>query len=384
MTPAQAPSSQAEGFPPGDASRAHPLPLTRPSPGVALGLTAALLAHHFGLWAWTAHRRGFPLLEALNQWDSALYGNIITQGYTDPLWAFLPLYPGTVWGLRALLGGGLPPQVVGCVLSSACLLAFVAWASRPEVDAPLTPRTTWGWFFFLYSPASFALHSHHTEGLFLLLSFGALASAWRGRVLLAAGFAALCIWTRNQGMFVALASGLLLLERPGTWGARLWRFATVGAVSLAAVAGLLAFEFYASGDPLAHVHAQRHWNHADSVWSAVRGLWFGNAWHKPGWWLGLRNVFAAVLLAASVALLRGRERGSRPLGVYGLLSLAVMLPQGDLGNAFRFGAVLFPALFLVGDWFAGRPAWLRWSMALLTFWLNHKVTHSFSIHSWAY
>ena len=69
---------------------------------------------------------------------------------------------------------------------------------------------------------------------------------------------------------------------------------------------------------------------------------------------------------------------------YRVLSRVIMLPQGDLGNAFRFGAVLFPLLFLVGDWFAARPEWLRWSVAVLTLWLNHKVTHAFSIGAWAY
>lgn len=46
--------------------------------------------------------------------------------------------------------------------------------------------------------------------------------------------------------------------------------------------------------------------------------------------------------------------------------------------------MLFPLLFLVGDWLAARPAWLRWSVAVLTVWLNHKVTHAFSIGAWAY
>jgi hypothetical protein len=351
---------------------------------VALGLTALMLAHHFGLWAWTSFRRGFPLLTALDRWDSHLYSVIITDGYDPALRAFLPLYPGLVWLLRAALGGTLPPQVLGTVLSTLCLLAFTAWVSRralqPEASSPLTPRTSWGWFFFLYSPASFALHSHHTEGLFVLLSFAALISAWDGRVLWAALFAALCVWTRNQGVFVAVTAATLLAMQPGAWRERLARFALVGAVAFASFLGFLTFQWMTSGDALAHMHAQQNWHHADSLWSAIRGLWFGNDWHKPGWWLGLRNLFAAVLLAPTVWLLRRKS----PLGAYGMLSLLVMLPQGDLGNAFRFGAVLFPLLFLVGDWFAARPAWLRWSVALLTVWLNHKVTHSFSIGSWAY
>jgi hypothetical protein len=352
---------------------------------VALGLTALMLAHHFGLWALTAARRGFPLLEAVDRWDSNLYTRIITEGYGDPaLRAFLPLYPGTVWLLRVLLGGAVAPAVLGCVLSSLCLLAFAAWVSwqgtRQGPPSPLEPRTAWGWFFFLYSPASFALHSHHTEGLFLLLSLGALAFAWDGRVWQAALFAALCVWARNQGVFVVLTAALLVARAPAAGSGRLARFAAVSGGGLAAFGGLLLFQWGTSGDPLAHMHAQQNWHHVDSLWGAVRGLWFGNAWHQAGWWLALRDLFGAVWLAGSVALIRQ----SKPLALYGLLSLVVMLPQGDLGNAFRFGAVMFPVLFRVGDWFAERPAWLRWPVALLALWLNHKVAHAFSIGAWAY
>src|SRR5688572_22117097 len=173
-----------------------------------------MLVHHFGLWASTSSRRGFGLLTALDRWDSHLYSVIITEGYDPALRAFLPLYPGLVWLVRTVLGGGLPPQVLGTVLSTLLLLAFTFWVSRRGLQSgdssPLTPRTLWGWFFFLYSPASFALHSHHTEGLFLLLSFGALSSAWDGRVLWTALFAALGVWTRNQGVFVAVTAAALL------------------------------------------------------------------------------------------------------------------------------------------------------------------------------
>ena len=115
------------------------------------------------------------LLErAHDRWDSHLYTRIITEGYDPALRAFLPLYPGSVGLLHTLVGGSLPPQVIGCVLSTLCLLAFAAWVSwrgaRPVEPSPLEPLTVWGWFFFLYSPASFALHSHHTEGLFLAVA----------------------------------------------------------------------------------------------------------------------------------------------------------------------------------------------------------------------
>ena len=104
------------------------------------------------------------------------------------------------------------------------------------------------------------------------------------------------------------------------------------------------------------------------------------------WVLVLRNAFALLLLLGCAGLWRsGRTlRGARPLALYGLLSLLVMLPQGDLGNAFRFGAVLFPVLFWLGDALATKPAWVRWGAFLPLLWLNHKVTHGYAIGSWAY
>ena len=348
-------------------------------------LTALMLVHHLGAWAWTASSRGIAFLELINHWDSQHYSTLVLQGYAWPLWAFLPLYPGVVGGVRRLLGDVPPPQLVGCVLSTLCLLAFVAWNTRwsrqGRLTGAMTPRTGWGWFLLLYGPASFALHSHHTEGLFLLLSFGALALATRGALLASAGLVALCLWTRNQGLFVALTAGLLLAGCESTWRGRLTRLGALGALALLAYGGLLGLEWAWSGDPFIFLKAQREWNHVDSVWGAIRGLWFGNPWHNGfNGWLWLRNVFGALWLVAAVALLRR----DRPLGLYGLLSLGVMMPQGDLGNAFRFGAVLFPVLFFAGDWLARRPAWLRWTVAVLGVWLNHRVTHAYAIGTWSY
>jgi hypothetical protein len=349
------------------------------------GLTALLLVHHFGLWGWTAFSRGLPLLEVLDRWDSQHYSTLVLTGYVWPLWAFLPLYPGVVWCVRQVLGGSLPPPLVGCLVSTLCLLAFVAWNTRWSREGKLreamTPRTAWGWFLLLYGPGSFALHSHHTEGLFLVLSFGALAFASRGQLLASAGLVVLCVWTRNQGSFVALTAALLLAARESTWRERCVRFATLGAVALLAFGGLLGFEWSQAGDALAFLKAQREWHHVDSVGGALRGLWLGNPWHTGfSAWLGLRHLFGALWLVVALALLRR----DKPLGFYALVSLAVMLPQGDLGNAFRFGAVLFPVLFSAGDWLASRPPWLRWPVAVLVVWLNHKVTHAYAIGAWAY
>lgn len=359
-------------------------PVARPGLRVALGLSALMLVYHFSLWTWTAFRRGIPLLQGLDHWDSAHYSSIATQGYVTPQWAFLPLYPlAVVRPVYVLLGGTVPPQVLGCALSTAMLLAFVygvqRWDATQATASPLAPRTVWGWFFFLFSPASFALHSHHTEALFLLLSFGAFASAWKGRFWWTGLFAGLCVLTRNQGVFVAVTAALLLAERADA-GRKLVRFAGIGSLSLAAYGGLMVFEWLAAGDPLAHLHAQAYWSHVDTAWESLRTLWYGNPGQVARGWSLLRGLLCALVLVASVALFRQ----SRPLFLYGVLSVAVMLPQGDFHNAFRFCAVLFPMLFWLGDWMAARPALLRWTVALLILWLNHRVTHGFVISLWAY
>jgi hypothetical protein len=185
------------------------------------------------------------------------------------------------------------------------------------------------------------------------------------------------VWTRNQGVFVAVASALLVARTPGPWRGRLARFTAVGAVTGTAFAGLLWYQWWATGDALAHVHALRYWNFPGSMSWTVGRLWT-ETWGFG--WLGLRNLFGAVWLVGSLALLRR----SLAVGLYSLVSVLVMVPQGDLGNAFRYGSVVFPMLFGWGDWLAGKPAWVRWPVALLALWLNHKVTHGLAIGRWVY
>ncbi|WP_434381363.1 hypothetical protein [Melittangium boletus] len=345
-----------------------------------------MLLHHVGVWAVTSWREDIPPLALLDRWDSMLYSIIVAEGYQWPLWVYFPLYPGLVWLVRAALGGGLPPQVVGCGVSTLLLLAFVAWNTRWSrqgvLPPPLSPRTPWGWFLLLYGPASFSLHSHHTEALFLLLSFGALAFASRGALGPTVLLCMLCVWTRNQGCLVAITAALLLAGNASTWRERLLRFGTVGMGALLSFGGLLFFEWRMAGDPLAFMHAQTEWRYVDSVWGAIRGIWFGNPWHATGvpLWMKLRHGYAALWLVAALAL--GRRH--RALGLYVLLSLLIMLPQGDLGNAFRYSTVLFPLLFLVGDWLAERPVWVRWTVAVLIVGLNQAVTHAYAVEVWAY
>jgi hypothetical protein len=337
-----------------------------------------MLVHHFGLWAWTAHRRGFTLSQVLERWDSALYSEIVTHGYSSALRAFLPLYPGAVWLTSG--GAALAPQWVGTLLSTLLLLAFVFLASAPGSVPPLGARTRWGWFVFLFSPASFALHSHHTEGLFLLLSFGALWAAGGGRALAAGLLAGACVWTRNQGVLVAVTAALLAAGSGVGRAQQLRRFLLCGGVAFAGFLALLGYQALRTGDPLAHMHAQAGWAHATSAWSLLRTLWLGNPWQNTS--TGSLQRYAWFFV--SVALALGLWRRSRPLGLYALASLALMLMQGELVNGFRFTAVLFPLAFYAGERLARLPPWARVALAALLVFLNHDVTRRYALGWWAY
>ncbi|HEX4803193.1 MAG TPA: mannosyltransferase family protein [Myxococcaceae bacterium] len=343
-------------------------------------LAAALLVHHFGAWAYVATKRAVPVDVLLDRWDANIYSEIARHGYSGDLFAFLPLYPLCVRGLAWALNLLSTPQYVGAALSTLLLLLFILISERtPTGEAALTPRTVWGWAVFLFSPASYVFHSHHTESLFVVLSFVSLYWASTDRPLKAGLASALCILTRNQGFLVALAVGLFILRRSKP-GDRLRRLALASVPIALSVCGLLLFEWLAGGDALAFVHAQRQWSHADSLHSVLATFWFGNPWQYPDLYSWLSLVFFLSLGVATVPLIRRCP----PLGVYAALSLIIQLGQGELVHAFRYGAVLFPILFLAGDWLSRLPRSLRWTAFACLVLLNHNVTLRYALGRWAY
>lgn len=152
---------------------------------VPLAIAAAMVVHHVCVWTWVALRHQIPISTQLTHWDSEHYNAIILNGYDGSLFAYLPLYPRTVAALHAFFAGTVPPQWLGALFSLVCFGVFVWLASRAKVsDDPrpgLLPRSNWGWFVFVFSPASYVFHSHHGEALFLLLSWAALYLAWERR-----------------------------------------------------------------------------------------------------------------------------------------------------------------------------------------------------------
>jgi hypothetical protein len=352
------------------------------SPRFAVLTAASMVFLHGLVWAWIAWRRHQPIGHLLSYWDAAYYSSIAREGYHDALWAFYPAYPFLVRTVAKVLGTS-EVQWVGALVSSALLLLFVlccALAFRHETAAGLTPRTRLGWLCLLFAPASYTLHSHHTEALFLLLSFLSFFFSATKRPLLGGAFGALCAMTRNQGVFVCLTTTLLC-----AWGEtgprqRLRAALGSGLLCLAGVGGFLLFEKLAAGNALAFMDAQHDWTHANSPLTVLRTLVLANPWQSRDPANLVRYVCWWGLVLGSLGLMRIRP----VLGLYGLLSMLVILLQGELVNTLRFTTPVFPLLFFLGDACARRSRVLQGLFLGVLFVGNLALTRSYGLGEWAY
>ncbi|PTL81825.1 mannosyltransferase family protein [Vitiosangium sp. GDMCC 1.1324] len=348
-----------------------------------LGSAAGVFIAHLALWLWVSWTRGPALTDILDRWDASHYTLIIREGYSGEHWAFFPLYPMTVRAVASVLGVE-QVQVLGAVLSTAAFLGFALLVARARErdDLPegLMPRTRLGWLVFLLAPASYVFHSHHTESLFLVLSslalfFGATRRPGWGGLL-----AALCVLTRNQGAFVVLATAVLAATREQGGARRLRAFVLVGALGALGALCFLAFEYLAAGTPLAFLHAQNGWHHADSVAAVFKTFIFGNPWQNTRSPYLLRYGVFWVCLIGTWFL----SRRQPALGLYAALSMAVMLLQGEVANVFRFGTVVFPLLFFLGDRCARRPVWFQGVVVVALLLLNLATARGYAVGRWAY
>jgi hypothetical protein len=344
--------------------------------GFGLTLTAVLLVHHFALWALIASSRGIGWLSLLSRWDAEHYSAIATDGYSGTLWGFFPLTPALM-----RLGAGvtsLPPVVVGAVISSAALVGFVLVVTHWAPEFELAPTKT-GLFLVLYGPASFALHSAHTESLFLLFSALALGGALRGRWLVAALFAAVAMWTRLPGVFLAFTVLALLASRVRAGGLPVSRLAFSALILTCAGLGFLAFELAQSGSAFSFLSSVNN-QHARSLLDVLRAFWLGNPWQNTSAGSIQRHLWFLGILIAAVRYVRRAPT----LGAYVLVSLVPFLAQAEFVNAFRHPLVLFPLWFWLGRQLERAPWWVQAGFGVVLVFLNHLTATRYALGLWAY
>ncbi len=325
---------------------------------------------------------GISLVELLSYWDGAWHLSIAVDGYTERSRAFLPLYAVTA-RLSALFSTETGVILISGSLLSTLLLFFFIFLSNRSSAELLKPLTGWGWAFFLITPASYVFHSFHTESLFLVLSLAAFMTASKGRYKEAAILAGLCALTRHQGVFVAAACAVWATEFSVKESRPKWLMFLESGLISGALWSIVPLYHFSQGAPLlaATDATVNYWSTVTSAKEYFQTFLFMNPNQNTSLGSFVHHGFYFFLLAL---VLYTWKNGPRPLFYYGLLSLLIMPMSGHLEVDFRFGAVLFPFLFLFGDNLAKAPNPVRFGVLGLCLVLNFYVTWQYGINKWAY
>ena len=332
--------------------------------------------------------------ETFAAWDSGWYWTIARNGYAHEASiqssiAFFPLYPLLMRALAWPFGGGdRALWVAGIVISLACfagaLVVLHRLAERLCGSVEAARRTV---VYVAVFPFAFFFSQVYTESLFLLLSVSAVASAMSGRWWLAGGLGGLCSLTRPNGILILVPITLLALGgRPPT--RELLRRAAALALVPLGLCLFCGFCWALSGDPLAWLHAQRHWGYTlgNRPWielmrvlDALERLgpydyFFADPLAVPYFLHGFVALFFLALVP------RVFTRFGLAMGSYVAVSLCVPLTGNALEGIGRYCATLFPVFLLLGATTSRRTAQalvisgsLGLGLLAALFVLQHKV-----------
>lgn len=315
---------------------------------------------------------------AMCRWDCQWYVSMAENGYhpfpTPGLtnagnWAFFPLHPTLVAGLRAVTGLDTMYAATLLALVLCVATARIAWAL---LGRDLRAYTLFS-AFLLAGPYSIWFVNFFTEALFIFLTVSVFAALRQKRFLLAGCIAALLSATRIVGVLIVFAVAIDIWrahrEAGGTWRdfvpATLRRPDLLLAV-LVAPLGMFAYALFLHlhlGDGLAFSHVQRAWGRPTGlppvfVWNAL--ISFPN----EGWWPTASQILAVSTLvgyALAVVLLVRRQYA---MAVFSLMCLTVPLFAG-MASMQRFTAALAPLALILCQLLASH----RWFFvaALLAF-----------------
>ena len=323
-------------------------------------------------------------------WDSEYYLSIALHGYGDPQmlavsktadpgdpklapkgahpdWvslndAFFPAYPMAMrivsWPIRVLGADPLTAATLAGVLISVagtfCAMLALADLAGGEGDDPDRLRAA---FYLLIMPASLFLAQVYTEGLFVGLSFGALAMLRRKQLAWAALLAVIATWTRATGALLIIPLAWSWLENGGARRLLARPLGRELLTPLLAAAPALAYLAWrvALGRGFAVVEEHYFGRAAFALGPSLQS-WVDAA---TAFWTGPPAARAYYLvefagLGFGVAACAVLWRRDRMLATYGLAILAVALTSGVALGMHRY-VLGVPALYLV-------PA--RWGRSL--------------------
>jgi hypothetical protein len=294
-----------------------------------------------------------PFMNRQVAWDSEYYVGIAVGGYDDPKagavtnpstgqkviknYSFFPFYPYVIrvvawplklFGANPIAAASLAGVIVAALGTLAGLLAL--WdLTRPYFQEEDAYRAV---FYALIFPTAFFFAMVYTEGLFIGLTFSALALSKRGHWVWASVLGLLAAWTRAHGAALALPLLLFWLMQI-KWREALrpqitWRWVLRGVLALLPLAGYFLWRYSALG----------------KGWAELQEFYFGR---------GLMSI-GNTIEAWSNAFAYARHVGGGPAHVYlaievGSVLLALiaslwLIPR-DPGTALFSLAIVFLSVF---------------------------------------
>ena len=356
-----------------------------------MGLAVCVTLYHWAVWEHIHLTRQISWPDLLARWDSGWYTDIIRNGYQGPNYAFYPLFPAIIAFIAKLLSPEFPIQIIGAILSAALFLGFSFAISRlsshthdGKFSWGLLPQTRLGWFIFAWSPASYIFQSHHTESIFLCLSFAAFLACEKKWFYTASLLAGLCALTKNQGIFVAVSVGFWWASHEDQLRTKITRFAVSGILSGFLFALFPMYSYLKTGDLTAFYSAQDHWRPEMTLSSYAKALWFGNSWQNTN--LGSLERYALFWLLACAAITVWKKH--KPLGLYVALFTGIMPLSGEFVGTFRYSSVICPAWYAFAHWIEALPPKAQKAVVPIVviafLYQNHLLTRCFGIGSWSY
>ena len=295
-----------------------------------------------------------PVSDGLLAWDGRWYEAIAASGYAgaaDPALRFFPLWPllGRAAGWLPVLDAGAALVVAANVAALGAGVLLHRLVMNETGDNRLARRAV---RLLALAPPSFVLVLAYSEALYILLALGVFLAADRRHWWAAAGAGYLAALTRPVGVLLALPMALMAhrdREQRG-WG-------TAAAV-VAPVAGAATFMVWAGSaldDATAPIDRQQELR-GDFSEPASRLVRAG--WRGLGGDTGELLHFLAAVTLIVLAVVAAR-RLSRPMALYAVPSLLLLLAAENLNSLERYALSAFP--LVVAAAIVSRHRWLdRW------------------------
>ncbi len=201
-----------------------------------------------------------PVLASLTSWDAEWYLSIAETGYHAdfdefPDYAFFPAYPITIRAVGLLTGGDL--AIASVLAANLAFAAALVVLFALSVRYLTTERSIHSLWFLALAPGALAFTLSYSESLFLLLATGAFLAAERRRPWVVGALLAVAAISRAPGILLVLPILLLYVQRDGWRPTREWLPLLLAPAAMALYLGYLG---WLTGDFLAPLHAQVHWD----------------------------------------------------------------------------------------------------------------------------